>query len=518
MTTPLLQACNIVKYAYGDDGRKLRGTTVKLLSDASIELLPGEIHALIGENGAGKTTMIKALAGAVPHDGGTLSIGTDEVSFASTKDARARGISVIWQEFMLAPRLSVAENMFLGREIYRGGRLDHAAMQKQAKEALAPLGLSVDPQLAVERLSTSQQQVVEIAKAVNEKARILILDEPTASLSRFETERLFGLLRELRASGIGIILVTHRFDEVFAMADRVTVMKDGVTAGTHSTAGATTESLIELMVGRRMESQYASSAAEVGDIVLEVEDLVVHGSDKPVSLELRAGEIVGLAGLVGAGRTELARAIVGADPVTSGSVRFKGIDISGWSMPRRLEAGMAFVPEDRKTQGVLLPLSVQRNLAIASWSTLGKGPHVSRRAERALALRQVKDLRVVIRSVGQPVMTLSGGNQQKVAIGKWLTRERSVYILDEPTRGVDVAARRALYELMVAIVERGGAILMISSDLPEVLNMSDRLYVLRNGAISARFSKGEATEQRVLASMFPDVESASPGLAAGTAE
>jgi len=515
---PLLEARSIVKYAYGDNGRKLRGTNVKLLSNASIELLPGEIHALIGENGAGKTTLIKALAGAVPHDGGTLSVGGDEVEFTSTKEARARGISVIWQEFMLAPRLSVAENMFLGRELYRGGRLDHAAMRKQTTEALAPLGLSVDPKLPVERLSTSQQQVVEIAKAVNENAQILILDEPTASLSRFETERLFDTLRQLRTSGIGIILVTHRFDEVFAMADRVTVMKDGVTAGTHSAAGATTETLIELMVGRRMESQYARSAAEAGHVVLEVEDLVVRGSDKPVSLQLRAGEIVGLAGLVGAGRTELARAIVGADPFSSGSVRFKGTDISRWSMRRRLDAGMAFVPEDRKTQGVLLPLSVQRNLAIASWSKLGKGPHVSGSAERALALRQVQDLRVVTRSVAQPVMTLSGGNQQKVAIGKWLTRERSVYILDEPTRGVDVAARRALYELMVAIVERGGAILMISSDLPEVLNMSDRLYVLRSGAISARFNRGEATEKRVLASMFPDTDPASEVFKAETAE
>ncbi len=502
----LLEARNIVKLAYGDDGRKLRGTTVQLLSDASMQLRAGEIHALIGENGAGKTTLIKVLAGALPQDGGELLLDDAPVSLTSTKDARSRGVSVIWQEFSLAPRLSVVENMFLGRELTRHGRLDHVAMRRQALAALAPLGLDVDPQVAVERLSTSQQQIVEIAKAVNERARILILDEPTASLSRFETERLFELLRRLRSEGIGIILVTHRFDEVFAMADRVTVMKDGVTAGTHGTEGTTTERLIELMVGRRMESQYATSSCEPGDVVLEVRDLVVQGASMPVSLELRAGEIVGLAGLVGAGRTELARAMVGADRHVSGSVRLRDVDISGWSMRRRLDAGMAFVPEDRKTQGVILPLSVQRNLAVPSWATLGRGPHVSGRAEKSLAARLVSDLRIVTRSLGQGVLTLSGGNQQKVAVGKWLSRDRLVYVLDEPTRGVDVAARHALYELMVAIVDRGGAILMISSDLPEVLNMSDRIYVMRSGALSDHVHRAEATEQRLLAAMFPDAQ------------
>lgn len=500
----LLEAKCIEKYAYGEDGRRIRGTTVSLLSDASIDLRAGEIHALIGENGAGKTTLIKVLAGALPHDGGTIELDGAEVTFGSTSDARAHGISVIWQEFSLAPRLSIAENMFLGREIRHGVRLAHGEMLLQAKAALAPLGLALDPRTPVERLSTSQQQVVEIAKALNEKARILILDEPTASLSRFETERLFDLLRRLRSEGIGIILVTHRFDEVFAMADRVTVLKDGRSAGTHVTAGASAEQLIELMVGRRMESQYIRSRATVGDVVLEARELRSRGGGRPVSLEVRAGEIVGIAGLVGAGRTELARAIVGADRPESGAVLLNGRDVSRWSLRRRLNAGMAFVPEDRKTQGLVLPLSVQRNLAMPVLAQLGRGPYVSPRRERRLATGLVEELHIVTRTVDQAMFTLSGGNQQRAAIGKWLGRDRSLYVLDEPTRGVDVSARYALYEFMVRIAERGGAILMISSDLPEVMNMSDRIYVMRLGGISAELRRGEADEQTVLTQMFPE--------------
>jgi len=507
--TRLIEARGVVKYAYDDDGRKLRGTNVQLISDVSMELESGEIHALIGENGAGKTTLIKVLAGAIPQDGGQIVMDGKAVTFSSTKQAREHGISVIWQEFMLAPRLTVAENVFLGRELYRAGRLDKAEMHRQTITALEPLGLTIDPSTPVEKLSTSQQQIVEIAKAVSEHAQVLILDEPTASLSRYETERLFNLLRQLRADGIGIILVTHRFDEVFEMADRVTVMKDGLSVGTYDVKDVTPASLIELMVGHKMASQYAKSSAGAGRVVLQVEQLVVTGAKTPVSLDLHAGEIVGLAGLVGAGRTELARAVVGADPQVSGVVRLDGRDVSHWTMRRRLDAGMAFVPEDRKTQGVITSLSVQRNLAMASWPQLGAGPTVSERAERDMASKQVTDLRIVLRSLGQLVSTLSGGNQQKVAVGKWLTRERLVYILDEPTRGVDVAARQALYELMVAIVEKGSAILMISSDLPEVLSMSDRIYVLRNGEVSAQFTRAEATEQQVLAAMFPDAETVS---------
>jgi ABC-type sugar transport system ATPase subunit len=424
--------------------------------------------------------------------------------FASTREARAEGISVIWQEFSLAPHLTVIENMFLGRELRRGPRLDKREMRRQTLETLATLGVAIDPDRPVQRLSTSQQQLVEIAKALNEHARILILDEPTASLSRFETDRLFELLRRLRAEGLGIVFVTHRLDEVFAMSDRVTVLKDGRTVGTLRTSATSSDEIVERMVGRHLASTYSRAQATPGDIALETRDLRRIGAQAAISIEVRRGEIVGIAGLVGAGRTELARAIVGADPVSSGTVLLNGIDVTSWPMRRRLDAGMAFVPEDRKNQGVILPLAIQRNLAIAEWPSLGPGPVVVPAQERRLAMSMVHELRIVARGVDQPVFTLSGGNQQRVAIGKWLVRDRLVYVLDEPTRGVDVAARFALYELMAAIAERGGAILMISSDLPEVITMSDRIYVIRLGAVSGHFSRGEASEQAILTQMLPD--------------
>jgi ABC-type sugar transport system ATPase subunit len=500
----VLHAEHIEKYAYDDEGRPIRGTDVLLLSDASLELRAGEIHALVGENGAGKTTLIKVLAGALPYEAGTLHVHGQVRRFASTREARAEGISVIWQEFSLAPHLTVIENMFLGRELRRGPRLDKREMRRQTLETLATLGVAIDPDRPVQRLSTSQQQLVEIAKALNEHARILILDEPTASLSRFETDRLFELLRRLRAEGLGIVFVTHRLDEVFAMSDRVTVLKDGRTVGTFRTSATSSDEIVERMVGRHVASTYSRAQATPGDIALETRDLRRIGAQAAISIEVRRGEIVGIAGLVGAGRTELARAIVGADPVSSGTVLLNGIDVTSWPMRRRLDAGMAFVPEDRKNQGVILPLAIQRNLAIAEWPSLGPGPVVVPAQERRLATSMVHELRIVARGVDQPVFTLSGGNQQRVAIGKWLVRDRLVYVLDEPTRGVDVAARFALYELMAAIAERGGAILMISSDLPEVITMSDRIYVIRLGSVSGHFSRGEASEQAILTQMLPD--------------
>jgi ABC-type sugar transport system ATPase subunit len=502
--TVLLDAQHIQKYAYDDEGRPIRGTDVLLLSDASLELRHGEVHALVGENGAGKTTLIKVIAGALPYEGGALFVDGKLRGQTTISRVRAEGIAVIWQEFSLAPHLSVVENMFLGRELHRGHRLDKAEMRRQAAEAIAMLGVSIDLDRPVDRLSTSQQQLVEIARALNEHSRILILDEPTASLSRFETERLFELLRRLRTEGLGVIFVTHRLDEVFIISDRVSILKDGRSTGTLSTVRTSKDEIVERMVGRHLDSVYQRHRTTPGEVVLETRDLLPTGATTPVSITVRRGEIVGLAGLVGAGRTELARAIVGADPVQSGSVSLDGVDITSWSMRRRLDAGMAFVPENRKDQGVILPLPILRNLAITEWPRLGPGPMVVPRRERAMASALVDELSIVARSVDQPAFTLSGGNQQRVAIGKWLARDRLVYVLDEPTRGVDVSARWALYELMEAIAARGGAVLMISSDLPEIINMSDRIYVMRLGGISAEVPGLGATEQSVLTHMLPD--------------
>jgi len=502
--TVLLNAEHIQKYAYDDEGRPIRGTDVLLLSDANLELHAGEVHALVGENGAGKTTLIKILAGALPYEGGTLHVKGHLRGETTISEVRQEGIAVIWQEFSLAPHLTVMENMFLGRELRRGRRLDKLEMRRQAAEAIATLGVEIDLDSPVERLSTSQQQLVEIARALNERSRILILDEPTASLSRLETERLIELMRQLRSEGLGIIFVTHRLDEVFVVSDRVSVLKDGRSTGTFQTSRTSKDAIVERMVGRQLDSVYQRRSSTLGEVALETRDLRPVGAPASVSVTVRRGEIVGLAGLVGAGRTELARAIVGADPAVSGSVLLNGQDVTRWPMRRRLDAGLGFVPENRKDQGIILSLPILRNLTMTEWPRLGPGPFVVPRRERELARSMVDELSIVARTVEQPAFTLSGGNQQRVAIGKWLARDRLVYVLDEPTRGVDVSARYALYQLMEAIADRGGAVLMISSDLPEIISMSDRIYVMRTGAISAEITPQDATEQSVLTMMLPD--------------
>jgi ABC-type sugar transport system ATPase subunit len=500
----LLDVQHVQKYAYDDEGRPIRGTDVLLLADACLELRAGEVHALVGENGAGKTTLIKVIGGALPYEGGSLEVIGRLRGDTTISQVRKEGIAVIWQELSLAPHLTVMENMFLGRELRRGRRLDKSEMRRQATDSIATLGVSIDPDLPVARLSTSQQQLVEIARALNEHSRILILDEPTASLSRFETERLFEILRRLRSEGLGIIFVTHRLDEVFTISDRVSVLKDGRSTGTLRTSETSKDEIVQRMVGRHLDSVYQRRRTTAGEVALEARDLLPVGAAAAVSLTVRRGEIVGIAGLVGAGRTELARTIVGADAAESGSVLLNGQDVTSWPMRRRLDAGFAFVPENRKDQGVILPLPIMRNLAITEWPRLGPGPLVMPHRERGLAASLVQDLSIVARTTHQPVFTLSGGNQQRVAIGKWLARERLVYVLDEPTRGVDVSARYALYELMEAIADRGGAVLMISSDLPEIISMSDRIYVMRAGSISAEVPGEDATEQSILTLMLPD--------------
>ncbi len=383
--TILLDAQHVQKYAYDDEGRPIRGTDVLLLADACLELREGEVHALVGENGAGKSTLIKIIGGALPYEGGSLKVMGHDRGETTISRVRKEGIAVIWQELSLAPHLTVVENMFLGRELRRGRRLDKGEMRRQAADAIATLGVSIDPDSPVERLSTSQQQLVEIARALNERSRILILDEPTASLSRFETERLFELLRRLRSEGLGIIFVTHRLDEVFTISDRVSVLKDGRSTGTLRTSETSKDEIVERMVGRHLDSVYQRRRSTPGEIALETRDLLPVGAPAAVSISVRRGEIVGIAGLVGAGRTELARVIVGADPAESGSVLLNGQDVTSWSMRRRLDAGFAFVPENRKDQGVILSLPIMRNLAITEWPRLGPGPLVVPQRERGLA-------------------------------------------------------------------------------------------------------------------------------------
>jgi ABC-type sugar transport system ATPase subunit len=502
--TAIVRCEDIVKYPYDDSGRPIRGADSRILDRVSLDLCPGEILALVGENGAGKSTLIKIVGGALPHDGGTLEVFGDSQRFHSTAQARKLGVSVIYQELVLAPNLSVAENLFLGREITTAGLLDQREMNRRAVDALAHLGLDLDPTILVGRLSTAQQQMLEIAKALNTDVRILILDEPTASLAAVEVERLMTLLRQLRDAGLGIIYVSHRLDEVFAIADRITVLKDGRGVGTYLTRDVTRASLIERMVGRKLGEYFVRPATDAGEPVLEVDGLSKAGVLDNVSLSVHAGEIVGLAGLMGSGRTTLARVLFGVERCDRGEVKYLTKPVAG-EPRKRIRLGMSLVPEDRKTQGVVLPLSVQRNLAITAWQRLGVGPFVRPARERALARKLIDELRIVTRGPEQTVSTLSGGNQQRVAIGKWLATGGALYILDEPTRGVDVGARAGLYEIMGRIVEDGGAILMISSDLPEILGMSHRIYVMREGAIVGQFRGGQTSEQDILSVMLrPD--------------
>lgn len=503
----VLSADRIVKFAYDDNGRRTRGSNVKLLSSASIDLHPGEVHALVGANGAGKSTLIKTIAGAIPPDGGELRIDGEPVRFHTAVDGRRAGISVIWQEFSLAPKLTVTENIFLGRELTASGRLDRREMHRQAQAALDRMGSTISPHATVGSLSTSAQQIVEIARAISEQTRIIILDEPTASLSRAETDKLFSVLSDLRAKGMAILLVTHRLDEVFELADRVSVLRDGASVATLGIQGLTVDRLIELMVGETVTLERIAERVGGSDQpVLQTRELRVTAAAPPVSLAVYPGEIVGLTGLVGSGRTELARAIVGAEPAAGGGVFLAGREITRWPMRKRLRlGGIGFVPEDRKTQGVILPLSVARNLTLPNTDQVGPGPLVSPRREESLARRLFDAVHISARSTGQAASTLSGGNQQRMVIGKWLARQRVLYVFDEPTRGVDVSARSALYRLMVELAAGGSGVLMISSDLPEILAMSHRIYVLRNGAVSAELPGGQATEEQLLAAMFPDV-------------
>jgi len=501
----VLSARDVVKYAYDETGAPITGSDVKLLKGVSISVRPGEIHALIGENGAGKSTFIKVLGGAIPAEQGEVAVQEQPVVFGSSRRARELGISVIWQEFSLSPKLSVLENMFLGEEITKRGLLDRSEMRRRSIAALARLGVQIDLDRQIDSLSTSEQQIVEIAKALDRDARVLILDEPTASLTGVEADQLFTVVQELRRKKLGIVLVTHRLDEVFEHSQRITVMKDGATIGTFDTETMTRESLIQKMVGRELSSYFVRPNAVVGEAVLVVNGLSCGRAVVDASIVVRAGEIVALGGLVGAGRTELCRLVVGTDRATAGTVRLRGRDISRWTLRRRLDAGIAFVPEDRKNQGVVLAMSVQRNLTTRSWRSLSwRGILLSPRREQELAESLISDLEIKVHTPLQAAATLSGGNQQRVAIGKWLVKPSSLYIFDEPTRGVDVGARRALYALIAGLVERGAGVLMVSSDLPEVLGMSDRVYIMRAGRIAGEYTTAETDENELLRAMLPE--------------
>jgi rhamnose transport system ATP-binding protein len=472
---------------------------VQALVDGSVTLYAGEAHALLGENGAGKSTLVKILAGVHRPDGGTLTLDGVALSLSDPAASRAAGISIIYQEPTLFPDLSVAENIFMGRQpLGTGRRINRSEMRRRANELFAQLGVVLDPGRPARGLSVADQQIIEIAKALSFNARVIVMDEPTAALSTVEVERLFDVVRTLRAQGAAVMFISHRLEEVFAICQRVTIMRDGRFVRTDPIESITVDEIIKSMVGRDLDSLFPKTKTTAGADVLRVERLTREGVFADVSFAVRAGEIVALAGLVGAGRSEVARAIFGIDRCDAGTVSIDGQAIPLGSPSAAMAAGIGFVPEDRRLQGLVMDLSIDHNVALASLGRLRHNGLIRRRAERAMADDWAVKLRLKFGQMRNSVATLSGGNQQKVVLAKWLARKPKLLIVDEPTRGIDVGTKAEVHRLLDELVADGVAVLMISSELPEVLGMADRVLVIREGRLVAELSRDEADETSIM--------------------
>ncbi|GAB6851181.1 sugar ABC transporter ATP-binding protein [Paraburkholderia kururiensis] len=472
---------------------------VRALIDGSLVLWPGEVHALLGENGAGKSTLVKILAGVHEPDSGELRMNGTVCRFATPGEARDAGIAVIYQEPTLFFDLSIAENIYMGRQpVDRFGRIDYGAMHREVDALLASLGVELTAEQLVRGLSIADQQVVEIAKALSLNASVLIMDEPTAALSLPEVERLFAIVRKLRERDVAVLFITHRLEEVFALTQHVTIMRDGEKVFDAPTGELSTGAIVAKMVGRDLESFYPKADVAPGDVLLAVRGLTRIGVFKDISFEVRAGEIVALAGLVGAGRSEVARAIFGIDPLDAGEIRIAGKPLAPGRPAAAVKAGLALVPEDRRQQGLALELSIARNASMTVLGRLVRHGLISAGREMQLASQWGKRLQLKAGDLNAPVGTLSGGNQQKVVLGKWLATGPRVLIIDEPTRGIDVGAKAEVYGALAELVREGMAVLMISSELPEVLGMADRVLVMHEGRITAAIARAEATEERIM--------------------
>lgn len=462
----------------------------------------GEVHAIVGENGAGKSTLVKILAGAVQPDAGRILLGGKPAAIHSPLAARALGIRAVHQEFSLVPHLTVTENILLGQMPTKGTRwwLDWDSAHSRAAEILREIGFGgIDVRTPVARLSVSHQQMVEIAKAVAEKPRILILDEPSAVLSEEELRGLFALIARLKEKATLILYISHRLEEVFQVADRITVLKDGEKVGTLVAQEASEAQLIRMMVGRTLEEVYPERRQAPAGEVLAVRNLTREGAFQDVSFSLRKGEILGFFGLVGSGRTQVARCIFGADRLDAGEIRLHGKPFKPKSPRDAVRAGIALLTEDRKRDGLVLSCSIRDNVSLASLPQMAHGVILDRRRQDRCVQAKVQELAIRPPELGRLVRTLSGGNQQKVALAKWLLTQASVLILDEPTRGVDVATKVEIYHIIGTLAEQGLAVLLISSELPEILGMSDRALVMREGRLVGEFSKSQATEESLLA-------------------
>jgi rhamnose transport system ATP-binding protein len=472
---------------------------VHALQDVSLHLYPGEAHALIGENGAGKSTLVKILGGVHQPDSGRLEVGGEHVALHGPGDAADRGIAVIYQEPTLFPDLSVAENVFIGRQPLRSGRrIDSRAMDREVESVFSRLGVPIDPERIARGLSIAEQQLVEIAKALTREARVLIMDEPTAALSPVEARRLFSVVETLRAEGAAVVFISHRLEEVFAICQRATVLRDGRLITSRPLTGMTADELVRAMVGR--EIIYGTHEPhEAGETVLSVDRLTREGVFLDISFEVKAGEVVALAGLVGAGRSEVARAIFGIDRHDAGTVTINGRRLRKGSPRAAMEAGIGFVPEDRRQQGLVMEESISRNIALGSLRALRRFGLIRARAERSFAADWAGRLQVKYGRLGNPVSSLSGGNQQKVVLARWLARRPKLLIVDEPTRGIDVGTKAEVHRLISSLASDGVAVLVISSELPEVLTLADRVLVMREGRLAGALTRAEATEETIVA-------------------
>jgi rhamnose transport system ATP-binding protein len=481
------------------DGVTKRFGGVVAVEDVAFDLQPGEVHALVGENGAGKSTLMKIVDGLYGPDEGTLEVGGKPSSFSSPREAEASGIAMIPQELDLFPELTVAENLFVGRKRPRTGwgGMNWDAMRGETRKRLDALGVGLDATFAVKRLSAAEQQIVAIARALVGEARAVIMDEPTSSLTERETRQLFAIIEDLTAAGVGVVYISHRLEEIFEISDRITVLRDGHHIRTAPASELDAEELVRLMVGRPLNELFTRSQSSPGETVLEVRGHTREGEFEGVDLALRSGEILGLAGLVGAGRTELAQSIFGIRHPDSGGIFVNGEEAKIDSPQTAMETGIFYVPEERRSQGPILPFSIKNNITLSILDRISRFGFVSR-SERGIADRFMGELSIRGAGLSDPVNRLSGGNQQKVVVAKSLAREPNVLLLDEPTRGVDVGAKSEIYRLMDDLAKEGKAILLISSELEEVLSMADRVLVMREGRISGEFSRREATQESVM--------------------
>ncbi len=486
--TPILEMKAIVKRFPG----------VLALQNAQIEVVPGEVHVLVGENGAGKSTLMKIVSGVYTLDGGEMFFKGKPARFTTPKKAREAGIVTIYQELNLIPQLTVTENIFLGDELTRGPLVDWGAMNRRARELLMRLHLAIDPRTKVANLGVAQQQMVEVAKALHERSDLIIMDEPTSALSIPEVQDLFAIIRQLKAEGVAIIYISHHLDEAFEIGDRVTVMRDGKHIITTETRELNVNRLISLMVGRDLSEQFPKERAPRGRELLRVENLTRGKALQSISFTAYAGEVLGIAGLVGAGRTELVRAIFGADLIDSGAIFIEGQRVHIGEPIDAIRCGVGLLTEDRKQQGLVLKFNVRENTSLGVLRNLTGGLFTNRQREAGLAAEYIKRIGIKTSSQDQLVVNLSGGNQQKVVLSKWLATKPKVLIFDEPTRGIDVGAKVEIYRLMNELAAQGVAILMISSEMPEVIGMSDRIMVIAQGRVAGILDHTEATQENIL--------------------